>query len=755
MFDRTWGGALPWGEKRRQASRARARAASRPVVEGLEGRQLLTAFLGPLSPVNVPSTLGYQVQLDGSGATGPQTFTATSDNPDIKVAAATGKFLTFVVSHTPASGQPTDPTITNAPMTFQMFDDLVPMTTAKFESFVNVGYYTNKNITRIAGNFTNQGLPNDFVIQGGAPNPDGTGNSGLPGTPYGIEPVQQLSYVQPGTLGVARGASTNSNDTQFFDATGTPTSLNFQYTVFGEQLNDPATVNTISQLEKVATQPNSALGGEKSQPISPVVINSATLSDTNRSGVLHIDATGAYVGETANVTVTATDPTDPTHPVSQSFKVTVIPSSTFPSGYPNTLTFKPLGSPVNQTIPVGTASTVQLAGNTINPNNPAVSIQYSIVTQPQHGTISNFNASTGALTYTPNAGFTGTDSFTYHVTNLGGTPSPLPGNTAPVNLTVTQTAPPVAQNVTQTVFNGMASTVQLLGSTQNPNNPSVKLQYALVTQPQHGTVSNFNASTGTFLYTPTAGFTGTDTFSYTVSNIGGSPSPLPGNTASITLTVLQQPPPVGNTGSVRVIGTVLVVTPVPRVDKGSNTIEVEQSINTNSPANDRLVVAVNGLIDSNEPLASSIDRIVVYGAKAGDTVFISPHVDPTIAVTLDGGEGGVNNLQAGAGPTREHGWFGFNTLNGGTGANQLIGRAGHVRFKPTATTDEIFAANPETFVKRVKPSGTFFKFVNGRLVPISGAQARVQSAGGGTTTAKRVTPAKPAKAPATTPKTAK
>ena len=35
---------------------------------------------------------------------------------------------------------------------------VVPMTTAKFESFVAQDYYTNKDITRILGNFTNQGL---------------------------------------------------------------------------------------------------------------------------------------------------------------------------------------------------------------------------------------------------------------------------------------------------------------------------------------------------------------------------------------------------------------------------------------------------------------------------------------------------------------------------------------------------------------------------------------------------------------------
>ena len=75
-----------------------------PLVEVLEGRQLLTASLAPIANVTVPAQLGYQLPLDGSGNTDPsQTFTATSSNPDIKVSVAQGQFWTVTVSHTPAN----------------------------------------------------------------------------------------------------------------------------------------------------------------------------------------------------------------------------------------------------------------------------------------------------------------------------------------------------------------------------------------------------------------------------------------------------------------------------------------------------------------------------------------------------------------------------------------------------------------------------------------------------------------------------
>ena len=60
----------------------------------------------------------------------------------------------------------------------------------------------------------------------------------------------------------------------------------------------------------------------------------------------------------------------------------------------------------------------------------------------------------------------------------------------------------------------------------------------------------------------------------------------------------------------------------------------------------------------------------------------------------------------------------------------MIGAAGHVRFKPTATTNEIFAGvahpgysdyhnhNGRVAYKIQPPGGTFYKFVNNHTVAI-------------------------------------
>lgn len=581
----------------------------------------MVASIGSIANVTVPQSLGYQVAIDGSASGAPsQTFSVTSSNPDIKVAIAQGPFVTFTVSHTPASGHPTDPTITNQTMTFQLFQDLTPQTASRISnlagpnpeaSWIAAGYPTNyyngKFISRIVGNFDNQVPPpayNGFVIQGGFQTAAG-GDTGSGVPPIGIEPVQQLAFVQPYSIAMARTSNVNSNDAEWFVTTGTPTSLNYQYTLFGQLVSGEATANLLTQ---VATTTNPNLS-ETSLPISPVVINSAVSSPTNPNGVIHLDATGAVQGETATITVNATDPIDGTT-ATQTFQVTVGADTT---NHPASFTFKPLAFPVSQPVAENTATSIQLFGTTQNPNNSAVTLQYALPTQPAHGTITNFNATTGTLTYTPNQGFSGTDSFTYSVTNLGGSPSPLPGNTQTVTLNV-GSAPPV------------------------------------------------------------------------------------------------------NTGTVRVIGTTLTVTPLPRTDHGTNTIVVGQKVNSASPANEHILVEVNGQFDTTSPLASSINRVVIYGSKANDNIEVDKTLDPTIAVSVDGGQGGKNTLVAGPGSTRVHAWYGQNTLIGSTGANQLIGRAGHIRFEPTATTQVMFAGVLATQRHKVV-SGQYYKDVNGRIVP--------------------------------------
>ena len=165
---------------------------------------------------------------------------------------------------------------------------------------------------------------------------------------------------------------------------------------------------------------------------------------------------------------------------------------------------------------------------------------------------------------------------------------------------------------------------------------------------------------------------------------------------------------------------VLVVTPLPRTDHGTDNIEISQQADSTVTGGQNIVVTVNGVPDVIQPPANSLLQIIVFGGKASTDIQVDPSVSPTIPITLDGGHGGHNVIQAGAGPTREHGWFGHTLLIGGTGSNELIGRKGFVRFKPTTTTNLIYAGviKPRFSHRTVAPSGTFYRFEKGRLVPV-------------------------------------
>jgi cyclophilin family peptidyl-prolyl cis-trans isomerase len=674
------------------------------VLESLEGRQLLTASLAPLSPVTVNQYLGYQVPLDGSGSnTSTQTYSVTSSNPDIAATVASGQFLSMNVSH--ASSGAGDPAFSGT-IVLQLFNDLVPKTSTLIEGFVNSGFYNNKNIFRVAAGFPDA---NGFIVQGGSPNNLSTGVSGLPGTPFANELVQQISFAGPGQIAMANTGQPNSNDTQFFITNATQpaanSSLMFNYTVFGQVVSG---LNLVNQMTHVALKAD-PVSGAQSFPVSPIVVSSETLSSTNPDGVIHVDATQAQAGETSTITVTATDPSTNTS-TSQSFLTTVAANTSSYTG----LTLAPVAFSATQTYSVNTPQSIQLQGSNAN---SGATLTYTITTQPTHGTLSTPTAA-GVVTYTPNAGYQGPDSFQFTVTNPT---AKLTSTPKTVSLSTTPVSAPTAAPVTASSQFGSATTIQLAGT---PPTTAQSINYSITKQPTKGTLSALNVATGTVVYTPTPNASGSDTFQYTVTNVGPPAPGLASQPATVTVNLVQNPV---NTHAVRVIGSVLVVTPPPGdfTSKDKNTILVTQTTTNPDPTMNNIQVFVNGQLDINQPQDANITEIVVYGGKASNSITVDKNVDPAILVSLIGGHGNrhANAIQAGAGPTLVQSWFGKkNVLAAGTGDNALIARQGNVKFHPTSATIQIFAGMPHNFQRigrRTPPSGTFFALnKKGKLVAV-------------------------------------
>jgi hypothetical protein len=155
------------------------------------------------------------------------------------------------------------------------------------------------------------------------------------------------------------------------------------------------------------------------------------------------------------------------------------------------------------------------------------SLSVSLASQATHGSVA-LNAD-GSFRYTPNAGFIGTDSFTYVATD--GT---FTSNVATVSISV-QNVTPTASNQYYSAWAGQTLSVSassgLLTNASSPTN--ARLTAVVVSQPNSGTLT-VNAD-GSFTYTPAAGFTGTVTFTYYVTD-GTKNS----NIATVTLDIQAQ-----------------------------------------------------------------------------------------------------------------------------------------------------------------------------------------------------------------------
>lgn len=162
-----------------------------------------------------------------------------------------------------------------------------------------------------------------------------------------------------------------------------------------------------------------------------------------------------------------------------------------------------------------------IAGN--NAINPAT----VVATSPGHGTV-DVNATTGYITYTPTAGYLGSDSFTYTVRDTAGAIS----NSATVSVTVTYPVPVAHDNIypcgISATISGNVITDGIVDEKQEDN-----LTLYAHTNPSNGTLTITDGGNGSFTYTPTAGWNGTDTFTYSIRNGYGMIS----NTATVTIYV--------------------------------------------------------------------------------------------------------------------------------------------------------------------------------------------------------------------------
>jgi len=177
---------------------------------------------------------------------------------------------------------------------------------------------------------------------------------------------------------------------------------------------------------------------------------------------------------------------------------------------------------VNDTITVDQGSSANVVSVLDNDSDTdADSISITAITAALHGTAT---LTAGALTYTPESDYTGSDSFNYTVSD--GTVE----SSATVNITVSagNALPTITADSFTIIEDSNNQLVDVLANDSDTDSGDT-LSVASVTQAEYGTVT---LTGGSVFYTPDANFAGTDVFTYTANDGSGGTS-----SARVTMTV--------------------------------------------------------------------------------------------------------------------------------------------------------------------------------------------------------------------------
>lgn len=193
----------------------------------------------------------------------------------------------------------------------------------------------------------------------------------------------------------------------------------------------------------------------------------------------------------------------------------------------------PVANTTSAVTSVGVPIVVNLSGS--DPDGD--SLTFSIVTPPTDGTLSAItqtSPTTAQVTYTPDAGFVGQDSFTYTVTDCAGATAAVAA-TASLTVNAAPSAQPIANPTSATTQTNLPVTVHLSGSDSGGN----PLTFSIVSGPSNGTLGSItqtSPTTADVVYSPNLNFAGIDSFTFKVNN-----GTLDSDPALVTITVSSTP----------------------------------------------------------------------------------------------------------------------------------------------------------------------------------------------------------------------
>jgi peptidyl-prolyl cis-trans isomerase B (cyclophilin B) len=125
------------------------------------------------------------------------------------------------------------------PITLEVYPDLMPVTVANFDKLVKAGFYNGLAFHRVE----------DWVVQGGDPQGNGTGG---PGWQIKLETNPRLKNLR-GAVAMARSMAPDSAGSQFYILKKDASWLDGQYAVFGKVAQGMDVVDRIQGGDKMLT----------------------------------------------------------------------------------------------------------------------------------------------------------------------------------------------------------------------------------------------------------------------------------------------------------------------------------------------------------------------------------------------------------------------------------------------------------------------------------------------------------------------
>ena len=301
-----------------------------------------------------------------------------------------------------------------------------------------------------------------------------------------------------------------------------------------------------------------------------------------------------------------------------------------------TVTINPVNDPpVAQADSDGTDEdtpvTIDVLANDTDPEGDPLSVQS--VTQGASGSVTTDGTN---VRYTPNPGFTGSDTFTVTIQDgQGGTDSAA----VTVFVAVVNEGPIAVDDSAETVEDTPVA-VTVLTNDSDPDGDRIEVQS--VASPVHGTVVQNSTSV---VYTPSPGYFGIDTFTYTIVDTIGATA-----TATVIVTVIgENDAPIALDDSQETLEDTPVSIPVLSNDRDpdNDPLGVESIL---QPSNGFAVVDGAGILYTPDPGFSGVDAFtytVSDGQGGSDTARVTVTVDtrndPPVAQD-DSAETGAGSL---------------------------------------------------------------------------------------------------------------